>query len=243
MKYRYVLRPSVLFVGMCLLLTACGVTNTPSISNEATSKDELISLLWRLPESNVRELNTALDAELLKRPNMTEEEKNTLAFSLLKRQAGSIPEVGLLEPQQGYPWGVLTPAENRLCRSNAYNCARTKGFSDTAKNTAPNWFREGAYLGKQDAFRHGYWNALMRFHLGHTWAYNFATAHESETPPGSDRTMDLRNNIEGREVGRIVRYSQNLASNVNHYIVKGDFWIVNGGPNGRLVPSDQPWRR
>ncbi len=238
MKYHYVLRLSVLFAGVCLLLTACGVTTTP---NEAASEEELISLLWRLPESNVIELNAALDAELLKHPNMTEEEKNALAFSLIRQQTKTVSEVDLLEPQQGYPWGALTPAENRICRSNPINCARTKGFADEARNTAPRWFPTGAYLGKQDAFRHGYWNALMRFHISHTWAFNFATAHESETPSGPDKTMDLRNNIEGREVGQIVRYSQNLASNVNHYIVKGDFWIVKGGPNGRLVPSNQPW--
>jgi len=51
-----------------------------------------------------------------------------------------------------------------------------------------------------DAFRHAYWNVRMAQRFGVEWARDWATAHESETPAGSIRTMDLNNN----EVGRML---------------------------------------
>lgn len=81
----------------------------------------------------------------------------------------------------------------------------------------------------------------MKFHISQGWAYDFATARESESPPGVERTMDLFNNTQGRNIGGVVRYAENLAGNVNHRLRMGDLWIVRGGVNGRVVPSDQPW--
>lgn len=51
-----------------------------------------------------------------------------------------------------------------------------------------------------DAFRHTYWNALMAKCCGVAWARDFATAHESTTPSGDAKTMDLNNNAIGRAI-------------------------------------------
>ncbi len=52
-----------------------------------------------------------------------------------------------------------------------------------------------------DAFRHAYWNALMTKSIGKKYAEKFATAHESTSPDGLDKTMDLTNNRIGRDYG------------------------------------------
>jgi hypothetical protein len=62
-----------------------------------------------------------------------------------------------------------------------------------------------------------------------SWKANlFATAHESETPDGIDKTMDLNNNEIGRNIGIYYSYSV-LKSTVTTYVNNGWLYrIVNG---------------
>ena len=63
----------------------------------------------------------------------------------------------------------------------------------------------GAFRGgNADAFRHGYWNALMVKRIGTGgvyWAEQFATAYEQTSPNGVEKDMDFVNNEIGRGVG------------------------------------------
>lgn len=51
--------------------------------------------------------------------------------------------------------------------------------------------------------RYTYWNAIMRRRIGGELTGKFAAAHESETPDGSVKKMDLHNNKGGRIIGKV----------------------------------------
>lgn len=53
------------------------------------------------------------------------------------------------------------------------------------------------YLDDGDAFRHTYWSALLSYEFGTNFAIQLTTAHESNTPEGIDKEMDLHNNNNG----------------------------------------------
>lgn len=115
-------------------------------------------------------------------------------LGLLKQSIASQQQLNALG---SYPGG-LTWAEFKLCAAHPIKCSKTKGYADDALAEAKRQFSDGLYLGRGDAFRHGYWNALMASYIDYSWAVDFATAHESETPNGNDKSMDLWNNREGR---------------------------------------------
>ncbi|MDQ3072655.1 MAG: hypothetical protein M3Q97_05275 [Bacteroidota bacterium] len=57
--------------------------------------------------------------------------------------------------------------------------------------------------GKQDAFRHSFWNALNKIDVGQSTAKEFGDLHESSNNPDSDPVaveMDLYNNMVGRNI-------------------------------------------
>lgn len=106
--------------------------------------------------------------------------------------------------------------------------------------------------GNGNAFLHAYWNALMAFSQGSSWAKLMADAHErnqaySAAPP--DRQMDYDNNAVGRSIGTqyrsevdnswVLRYS----SKAMHEAVLSQRvrQAVNSGQLKRLVrPADKP---
>jgi len=80
----------------------------------------------------------------------------------------------------------------------------SKSFADSLLAKAKTDYFYGdpyAWQTNGDAFRHGYWNALMVRSIGAYWAEQFATAHESEETNLLDKEMDLTNNAIGRTDG------------------------------------------
>lgn len=83
-------------------------------------------------------------------------------------------------------------------RNNAFNAAKYSGLPHPRD-------------GRQDAFRHAYWNALNTVDAGYISARNFATLHERGSNPADDPKsseydpvaikMDLYNNEVGRRIG------------------------------------------
>ncbi|MFA7032544.1 MAG: hypothetical protein WC201_03175 [Bacilli bacterium] len=53
------------------------------------------------------------------------------------------------------------------------------------------------YQDDGDAFRHTYWSALLTYEFGSSFALKLTSAHESDTPEGIDKEMDLHNNKNG----------------------------------------------
>nr|WP_295609534.1 hypothetical protein [uncultured Terrisporobacter sp.] len=114
--------------------------------------------------------------------------------------------------------------------------------SSTASNTASSLYKaETLYLGNGDAFRHAYWNALNVKSVGADIAKAFANAHESETPEGNDKTMDLRNNTVGRNIGRIYSNSSNatIKNKVIEAVNQGRLYrLYNNNIKGKLITTD-----
>ena len=119
--------------------------------------------------------------------------------------------------------------------------------SSTASNTASSLYKaETLYLGNGDAFRHAYWNALNVKSVGADIAKAFANAHESETPEGNDKTMDLRNNTVGRNIGRIYSNSSNatIKNKVIEAVNQGSLYrLYNNNIKGKLITTDSSGRK
>lgn len=122
-----------------------------------------------------------------------------------------------------YPWeaiSVYNDAQTALTRAQALYQSST------------------LYQGNGDAFRHAYWNALMVDDVGVILAEAFATAHEYETPDGIDKTMDLNNNVEGRNIGQYTTRDK-YETSVKNYVSWG--WLLRI-VNNQLVPTDSSGR-
>ncbi|MFJ6673285.1 DUF6973 domain-containing protein [Actinosynnema sp. NPDC091369] len=94
--------------------------------------------------------------------------------------------------------------------------------------------------GRQDAFRHIYWNALMANEFGVTFANNFATAHEQRPDnTAKQEAMDLYNNQFGRLfiVHGAGQRMDLLPDMVESFVDQGHALVI--APDYSLVPSDQ----
>lgn len=137
-------------------------------------------------------------------------------------------------------WGKnLTGAELALVVLYPVYAVYVYNDAQTADSEARRLYQSSTlYLGNGDAFRHTYWNALMTKNVGSFIAELFATAHESDTPDGVDKTMDLNNNYTGRNIG--LYYSSSvLESTVITYVNNG--WL-NRVVNGELTVTDSSGR-
>lgn len=152
----------------------------------------------------------------------------TLAFPVLLDPSGASYDV--------------TPSERRYCMWNPYDCSKARDMAEVAVKYAKDYYADSSlWLGKGDAFRHCYWNALMEIYIDHETAYEVATRHESQSR-GNDKEMDLRNNKKGRAIGRYYneRHSNGEASkkarsSCKSNLSRGNLWIVK---SGRLVRSN-----
>ena len=65
--------------------------------------------------------------------------------------------------------------------------------SKTATKYTKKYYKKNGIYDNSDAFRHCLWNALIKHDIGSSRAKEWTTAHESETPDGLDKDMDLYN--------------------------------------------------
>lgn len=135
----------------------------------------------------------------------------------------------------------ITSEEAKLVAKHPIDASMIYSNAQTAQNAAKDIYKNSTlYLGNGDAFRHAYWNALNVNFVGTSEAEQFATAHESETPSGNDKTMDLRNNRIGRDIGESTSISE-LKSTVESYCDDGDLWRLDD--DGDLVSTDSSGKR
>lgn len=66
------------------------------------------------------------------------------------------------------PFRAGTRQEVELCASSFGSCVTTFELSRKATSTSKVMFPDGARAGRQDAFRHAFWNSLMVYELGFT---------------------------------------------------------------------------
>ncbi|WWU66780.1 hypothetical protein QJR26_18360 (plasmid) [Clostridium baratii] len=126
-----------------------------------------------------------------------------------------------------------------LSLTGAYPREALSVFSNAKKaNDAAfkRYTRESLWKGNGDAFRHTYWNVLNRRSVGASFAKLFSDAHESEEPNGIDKTMDLRNNKIGIDLGKYTSDPETVVKYVNNgwlwRIVNNKLTVTNS--SGRL---------
>jgi len=83
------------------------------------------------------------------------------------------------------------------------SCNRAASDASLASSSAANIFAASTlHNGQGDAFRHCFWNALMTKSIGVNGAMKIASNHENvRNGPANEKSMDLANNLTGRNVG------------------------------------------
>ena len=187
--------------------------------------------IYNIYETNLVKGIELIDNEILtllvKKINDKENQPSTYAYNILGKNA--------------------TKEELLLVAKYPTQSVKIFNNSSTASNTASSLYKaETLYLGNGDAFRHAYWNALNVKSVGADIAKAFANAHESETPEGNDKTMDLRNNTVGRNIGRIYSNSSNatIKNKVIEAVNQGRLYrLYNNNIKGKLITTDSSGRK
>lgn len=214
-----------------------GVIKTTIETNREENQSIIIERGGVLTEDDFCEIYNIYETNLSKGIELTDNEILTLLVKKINDKEN--------QPST-YDYNILgkNATKEELLLVAKYPTQSVKIFnnSSTASNTASSLYKaETLYLGNGDAFRHAYWNALNLKSVGADIAKAFANAHESETPEGNDKTMDLRNNTVGRNIGRIYSNSSNatIKNKVIEAVNQGRLYrLYNNNIKGKLITTD-----
>lgn len=214
-----------------------GVIKTTIETNREENQSIIIERVGVLTEDDFCEIYNIYETNLAKGIELTDNEILTLLVKKINDKEN--------QPST-YAYNILgkNATKEELLLVAKYPTQSVKIFnnSSTASNTASSLYKaETLYLGNGDAFRHAYWNALNLKSVGADIAKAFANAHESETPEGNDKTMDLRNNTVGRNIGRIYSNSSNatIKNKVIEAVNQGRLYrLYNNNIKGKLITTD-----
>ena len=214
-----------------------GVIKTTIETNREENQSIIIERGGVLTEDDFCEIYNIYETNLSKGIELTDNEILTLLVKKINDKEN--------QPST-YAYNILgkNATKEELLLVVKYPTQSVKIFnnSSTASNTASSLYKaETLYLGNGDAFRHAYWNALNVKSVGADIAKAFANAHESETPEGNDKTMDLRNNTVGRNIGRIYSNSSNatIKNKVIEAVNQGRLYrLYNNNIKEKLITSD-----
>lgn len=214
-----------------------GVIKTTIETNREENQSIIIERGGVLTEDDFCEIYNIYETNLAKGIELTDNEILTLLVKKINDKEN--------QPST-YAYNILgkNATKEELLLVVKYPTQSVKIFnnSSTASNTASSLYKaETLYLGNGDAFRHAYWNALNLKSVGADIAKAFANAHESETPEGNDKTMDLRNNTVGRNIGRIYSNSSNatIKNKVIEAVNQGRLYrLYNNNIKGKLITTD-----
>lgn len=219
-----------------------GVIKTTIETNREENQSIIIERVGVLTEDDFCEIYNIYETNLAKGIELTDNEILTLLVKKINDKEN--------QPST-YAYNILgkNATKEELLLVAKYPTQSVKIFnnSSTASNTASSLYKaETLYLGNGDAFRHAYWNALNLKSVGADIAKAFANAHESETPEGNDKTMDLRNNTVGRNIGRIYSNSSNatIKNKVIEAVNQGRLYrLYNNNIKGKLITTDSSGRK
>lgn len=214
-----------------------GVIKTTIETNREENQSIIIERGGVLTEDDFCEIYNIYETNLSKGIELTDNEILTLLVKKINDKEN--------QPST-YAYNILgkNATKEELLLVVKYPTQSVKIFnnSSTASNTASSLYKaETLYLGNGDAFRHAYWNALNVKSVGADIAKAFANAHESETPEGNDKTMDLRNNTVGRNIGRIYSNSSNatIKNKVIEAVNQGRLYrLYNNNIKEKLITTD-----
>ena len=219
-----------------------GVIKTTIETNREENQSIIIERGGVLTEDDFCEIYNIYETNLAKGIELTDNEILTLLVKKINDKEN--------QPST-YAYNILgkNATKEELLLVAKYPTQSVKIFnnSSTASNTASSLYKaETLYLGNGDAFRHAYWNALNVKSVGADIAKAFANAHESETPEGNDKTMDLRNNTVDRNIGRIYSNSSNatIKNKVIEAVNQGRLYrLYNNNIKGKLITTDSSGRK
>lgn len=214
-----------------------GVIKTTIETNREENQSIIIERGGVLTEDDFCEIYNIYETNLSKGIELTDNEILTLLVKKINDKEN--------QPST-YAYNILgkNATKEELLLVVKYPTQSVKIFnnSSTASNTASSLYKaETLYLGNGDAFRHAYWNALNLKSVGADIAKAFANAHESETPEGNDKTMDLRNNTVDRNIGRIYSNSSNatIKNKVIEAVNQGRLYrLYNNNIKEKLITTD-----
>lgn len=134
----------------------------------------------------------------------------------------------------------LTDAEKALIIQHPIKAKKVNECRKLATNRTEIYYNDNSKFTQDsaDAFRHGYWNALMAIEIGEEYAAMFADAHEDRPESfGVDKDMDLMNNDTGRKDG-IAHSSYDTNSLADLIMNRVSFGYYKKIVDGELVASD-----
>ena len=159
-------------------------------------------------------------------PQMSEAQKdeyfrNRFSEYLNENEAMELPLAGVGDIWDRYK--NLKKAEKEFIFAHPVKAYKIYKSSLKAFEKTDYYYEGNHSLDNGDAFRHGYWNALMARTVGVTSAKEFADAHESEDSTGLDLEMDLYNNEQGRSDGILFEdlSEDELAEEIMHRVSSG----------------------
>lgn len=219
-----------------------GVIKTTIETNREENQSIIIERGRVLTEDDFCEIYNIYETNLAKGIELTDNEILTLLVKKINDKEN--------QPST-YAYNIfgknVTKEELLLVAKYPIQSVKVFNNSSTASSTASSLYKaETLYLGNGDAFRHAYWNALNVKSVGANIAKAFANAHESETPEGNDKTMDLRNNTVGRNIGRIYSNSSNatIKNKVIEAVNQGRLYrLYNNNIKGKLIATDSSGRK
>ena len=135
----------------------------------------------------------------------------------------------------------LTADERRLFNESPSRGVMAIKHGYTASlATEDNW-TSGFHNGNADAFRHCFWNALLTINIERSWAHAGTKAHE-EYPgnPALEKLMDLRNNLNGQQIGMAYETNDRSKSGCLAATKVGRLTRIVGG---ELKPSNDDGRK
>lgn len=196
-------------------LSACGPASesaAPQETGTATASTEAVQALQQIDHMQLARVLESVQAYKAAHPEASEAEVSALT------QAEVIAEASRVRSQEldyyKYSPIRLNAQESALCNENYIKCTNSINVGKQAVDVAPYYFSDGQTEGRQDAFRHAFWNAQLVRVTDLTWAQRWATAHEDgysanfysngiRKPPSQ---MDMQNNASGRTYGSNNRY-------------------------------------
>ena len=210
-----------------------GVIKTTTETNREENQSIIIERGEVLTEDDFCEIYNIYETNLAKGIELTDNEILTLLVKKINDKEN--------QPST-YAYNIFgkNATKEELLLVAKYPTQSVKVFnnSSTASSTASSLYKaETLYLGNGDAFRHAYWNALNVKSVGADIAKAFANA---------DKTMDLRNNTVGRNIGRSYSNSSNatIKNKVIEAVNQGRLYrLYNNNIKGKLIATDSSGRK
>jgi len=200
---------------LCLSLTILLFGSIPITANADPNTIDLNSLekmynpdkysdyiLSELTDDVIVTITDEIDSLKNNYPDLTEEQLDNYVMKRLEHISSNSIRLYSSLPSDS---NKLNAAEKALFKQNPVKGANVCLLAKYALDRASALFVSSTlYLGNGDAFRHAYWNARMTNSYGAAYAKQWGDAHESTTPNGLDKSMDIFNNRRGREIAGTV---------------------------------------